>query len=26
VKGGFHNYLVVSVDGNNIDVRMVKLP
>lgn len=26
VKGGFHNYLVVSVDGNNIKVKMVQLP
>jgi hypothetical protein len=25
-KTPFHNYLVVSVDGNNITVRMVKLP
>ncbi len=25
-KGGFHNYLVVSVDGSNINVRVVKLP
>jgi hypothetical protein len=25
-KGGSHNYLVVSVDGNSIKVRMVKLP
>jgi hypothetical protein len=24
--GDFHNYLVVSVDGNNINVKMVKLP
>lgn len=25
VKGGFHNYLVVSVDGNSIKVKMVKV-
>jgi 3',5'-cyclic AMP phosphodiesterase CpdA len=25
-KGGSHNYLVVSVDGNSIKVRMVELP